>query len=152
MDTSVLLRPAMCVIGGAIMAAGFLCLSQKKMTVNLALVAEFLGAALIVTGAVPAFSAWTKLLSMGTGTALLAIGAVGVLGAFQVALLISKLLMRQEELAVQVSLLLEENRRLDKRLGEIEAHEKDFVGDQFTEPGGGGDSPFEPDKGTGQGR
>ncbi|WP_322202644.1 DUF2304 domain-containing protein [Acutalibacter intestini] len=141
MTIPITLRVTMVVVGILVLGAAFWCLSKRKMTANLTVVWEFLGAAMIIVGAVPVFSRWTAMLSAGTGIAVIGICTVGVLGAFQFALLISKLLMRSDELAVQVSLLLEENRQLALKLEELKKHEEDSIRNQYPEQGRGGDGP-----------
>lgn len=101
--------------------------SVRKMTVNLAVVWEILGVILIVIGSVPVLSSWTHLISMGTGLGLFIVGAVCLWGGFQFSLLVSRLAMKNQELAIQVSLLIQENEKLIQqfevltdRIGEYE--------------------------------
>lgn len=89
------------------------------MTVNLAVVWEILGAILIAIGSVPVLSSWTHLISMGTGLGLFIVGAVCLWGGFQFSLLVSRLAMKNQELAIQVSLLIQENEKLIQQFEEL---------------------------------
>ena len=101
-------------MGIAIMLSSFWFHSIKKMTSDLAVVWCLLGLVMVVVGLVPALSAgWT-------GLALFGVGSACLWGAFQICLLISRLLTQNQELAMQVSLLLEENRRILAKLEERE--------------------------------
>ena len=80
---------------------------------------EFLGVAAILTGAVPAFSGWCHLLARGTAIAMFVIGILVVWGEYQLCILISALSMKNQELAMQVSLLNQENEKILKELEKI---------------------------------
>lgn len=107
-------------MGIAIMLSSFWFHSIKKMTSDLAVVWCLLGLVMVVVGLVPALSAWINRISGWTGLALFGVGAACLWGAFQICLLISRLLTQNQELAMQVSLLLEENRRILAKLEERE--------------------------------
>ena len=52
-STAVIMKTGLIIIGVIIMALSFVLHAKRKLTVNLAVVWEFLGFALILTGAVP---------------------------------------------------------------------------------------------------
>ena len=103
------MKTGLIVIGVVIMALSFVLHARRKLTVNLAVVWEFLGFALILVGAVPVFSSWCHLLAKGTVIAMFVIGALAVWGSYILCILISDLSMKNQELAMQVSLLNQEN-------------------------------------------
>ena len=79
----------------------------------------YLGAArlaAILSGAVPKFSGWSSRLSLGSLAVLLLTGFLVVWGMYQMTIQISSLLMKNQELAMQVSLLNQENERIIKEL------------------------------------
>ena len=112
MSTGIIMRTGLIVIGVFIMALSFVLHAKRRLTVNLAVVWEFVGIALILTGAVPVFSSWCCLLAKGTVIAMFVVGAFVLWGCYEVCILISVLSMKNQELAVQVSLLNQENELL----------------------------------------
>lgn len=112
MSTGIIMRTGLIVIGVFIMALSFVLHAKRRLTVNLAVVWEFVGIALILTGAVPVFSSWCYLLAKGTVIAMFVVGAFVLWGCYEVCILISVLSMKNQELAVQVSLLNQENELL----------------------------------------
>lgn len=119
METVNILKYGIIAVGVLIIIASFWSHSIKKMSVNFAVVWELLGVILIVIGVVPVLSAWTRLISAGTGVALFVLGAICFLGGFQFSLLVSQLTMKNQELAMQVSLLNQENERILMELEEL---------------------------------
>lgn len=108
--------------------------SVRKLTVNLAIVWEISSVILIAAGISPVLSSWTHHISTGTGLMLLFMGAACLWGGFQLSLLVSRLAMKNQELAMQVSLLIQENEEIAKQLEELEGRmreyeEKTFVRD-----------------------
>lgn len=63
----------------------------------------------MVVGIVPALSAWIDRISGQAGITLLFAGAACLGGAFRICLIISRLTTQNQELAMLVSLLLEES-------------------------------------------
>ncbi|MCI9440785.1 MAG: hypothetical protein HFH15_06025 [Ruminococcus sp.] len=117
--TSEIIKYGIITVGILVMFSSFWYHSVKKMTVNLAVVWEILGAILIAIGSVPVLSSWTHLISMGTGLGLFIVGAVCLWGGFQFSLLVSRLAMKNQELAIQVSLLIQENEKLIQQFEEL---------------------------------
>ncbi len=134
METAYLVKYGMIVVGIVIILAGFWFHSIKKMTVNFSVVWEFLGVILIIIGSVPVLSAWTRLISAGTGFALFCLGTICLMGGFQFSLLVSQLTMKNQELAIQVSLLNQENERILFELEEIHKRKdrEDLSGEERT--------------------
>lgn len=108
---TVMIRGVIVGSGLLLMAASFRFHAGKKMTSDLAAVWCLLGLAIVTVGAVPVLSRWIDLISMWTGIALLCVGAAGLVGAFRICLMLSKLITENQELAMMVSLLLAEHRQ-----------------------------------------
>ena len=87
-----------------------------KVTRFLAFTGELLGLAASLSGAGPKFSGWSSRLSLGSLAVLLLTGFLVVWGMYQMTIQISSLLMKNQELAMQVSLLNQENERIIKEL------------------------------------
>lgn len=83
--------------------------SVRKLTVNLAVIWEIFSVILIAIGVFPVLSSWIYHISTGTGLVLFFVGIVCIWGGFQFSLLVSRLAMKNQELAMQVSLLNQEN-------------------------------------------
>lgn len=123
-----IIRCGLVLVGVLVIAASFWLHAVKKMTSDLSVAWCLLGLVVAAVGAVPAFSAWLRLISGWTGLALFCVGAVCLWGGFLLTLLISRLLMQTQELAVQVSLLLRENEELrEQREREERDHEEALV-------------------------
>ena len=132
--TADIIKYGMIAAGVFVMVSSFWHHSCRKLTVNLAVVWEIFGAILIATGVFPVLSTWAHHISRGTGMALFIVGAVCLWGGFQFSLLLSRRAMKNHELAMRVSLLLQENERIMRQLeekadGMRENEEKTFVRD-----------------------
>ena len=119
MSTAAFIKTGLIITGIVIMALTFFLHAVRKLTVNLAVVWEFLGLTAILTGAVPAFSGWCYLLARGTAVAMFTIGVLVLWGGYQFCILISSLSMKNQELAMQVSLLNQENEKILRELEKI---------------------------------
>ncbi|MCI8441530.1 MAG: hypothetical protein HFG27_03230 [Provencibacterium sp.] len=128
METASLIRGGIGLIGAAAMLAAFWFHSLKRLVIDLAVVWEVLGGLLVITACFPQLSAWTKLLSPASGLLLVCLGAAGLWGAFQFCLSISRLSMQSRELAIQLSLLLQENRQLAEEIERLQLAEEPAYG------------------------
>lgn len=127
LSTAVIMKIGLIIVGVMIMIMSFVFHAKRKLTVNLAVVWEFLGFALILIGAVPVFSSWCHLLAKGTVIAMFVIGALALWGSYILFILLSNLSMKNQELAMQVSLLNQENELM---LKEIEKLKEDRENDR----------------------
>jgi len=124
--TADIIRYGMIAAGIFIMISGLWYHSVRKLTVNLAVVWEILGIILIATGIFPILSSWTYHISTGTGLALFFVGAACLWGGFQFSLLVSRLAMKNRELAMQISLLLQEDEKIMRLLEELEDSMREY--------------------------
>ena len=106
---SMIIRIGLVLVGVVIMALSFWMNSYKKITVNFAVVWEILGVLLILIGIIPVFSEWTQWVSSGTGLAFFCVGIVFLFEEIRTSMLISQLVMKNQEMAMQISLLNQEN-------------------------------------------
>ena len=119
LSTAVIMKIGLIIVGVMIMIMSFVFHAKRKLTVNLAVVWEFLGFALILIGAVPVFSSWCHLLARGTVIAMFVVGALALWGSYILCILISNLSMKNQELAMQVSLLNQENELMLKEIEKL---------------------------------
>lgn len=128
MGITTVMRYAIGGIGLILAGASVWFYAKKKMTSDMAAAWCLLGAAVMAVGVIPAFSRWLGLISLGTGVALLCVGAAGLLGAFRICLMISRLITQNQELAMIVSLLLAERQEEGgQSAGGEPDHEKSVV-------------------------
>ena len=113
-----ILRVIVVGMGVLVLGMDFVSFAHRKMTESLGLVWGFFAVVLILCGAVPGLSDWSKVLPKEACAAFLVIGGIVILGLFYLSGNVSKLLRKNQELAMQVSLLNQENERI---LGELEA-------------------------------
>lgn len=108
------------ILGGAILLVySFWMHSIKKITINFAVIWELLGMCLVLIGAIPVFSNWTRYMASGTGIAFFCVGSVLLFEAVQLSLTISQLTLKNRELAMQVALLNQENEQLMNKVEHI---------------------------------
>ena len=123
MSTLALIRLGVILVGLALAVCSFGSHAAKKMNSDLAVAWCILGVSLVIMGAVPALSAWLELVSFWTAVALFGVGTAGLGGAFELSVLISRALTQNKELAMQISLLLQENQQLRDKINQRESHE-----------------------------
>ena len=116
MSTATIVKFCVILVGIGIMAITFVLHAEKKLTVNLAVTWELLGIDAILSCAVPKFSGWSSRLSFGSLVVLLITAFLVLWGVYQMTIQISSLIMKNQELAIQVSLLNQENERILQEL------------------------------------
>lgn len=127
-----IIRAGIILAGAILMVSSFWMNAYKKITVNFAVIWEILGLMLVLIGSIPAFSQWTRLVSSGTGLAFLCVGGIFLFEEVRTSVLLSQLKMKNRELAMQVSLLNQENEYIMNELDALQKsvekmNEKDTV-------------------------
>ena len=141
MSVAVLLRIGIVVTGLLIMWQSFYMHAVKKLAINLAVAWEGIGIGLILVGAIPVLSAWCYQVGEGTAVAMFLVGAVAVWSGYELSIQISVLSMKMQEIAMQVSLLNQENERIEnnsKKLSyndekEVIVHKSEYKLTQITD-------------------
>lgn len=110
------IRIVISLIGFLLMVVSFVMHSYKKITVNYTVIWELLGIILVLIGAVPVFSQWTRQLASGTGLAFCCVGILFLFEEFRTSVLISQLTIKEREMAMHVALLNQENEAILKEL------------------------------------
>lgn len=131
MESSVI-RIGMIGVGIILIAVSVRLNSVKKLVVNHAVIWGLIGGLMIVAGAVPVLSNWTKLLGPGTILVFFCAAILVLIAEIQSSVAISQLTMKNRELAMHVALLNQECERLMEKMEEMEqavedAYEKDTV-------------------------
>lgn len=119
MSTAAIVKACVILMGIGIMIVTFVLHAKKKLTVNLAVTWELLGIAAILSGAVPRFSGLSSRIGLGSLVVLLITALLVLWGVYQMTIQISSLLMKNQELAILVSLLNQENERILRELEKL---------------------------------
>lgn len=119
MSTAAIVKACVILMGIGIMIVTFVLHAKKKLTVNLAVTWELLGIAAILSGAAPRFSGWSSRIGLGSLVVLLITALLVLWGVYQMTIQISSLLMKNQELAILVSLLNQENERILRELEKL---------------------------------
>ena len=119
MSTACVMKITFAIAGIIIIFLSFLMYSKKKLIVNLAIMWEMLGIIVFLTGVVPAFSNWCSSISAGTAILIFIAGVLLVPAGYTMCISISELTMKNQELAMQVSLLNQENEKILSELSHI---------------------------------
>ena len=114
MSTAAIVKACVILMGIGIMIVTFVLHAKKKLTVNLAVTWE-----LLLSGAVPRFSGWSSRIGLGSLVVLLITALLVLWGVYQMTIQISSLLMKNQELAILVSLLNQENERILRELEKL---------------------------------
>lgn len=121
-----IIRILMVGTGILFLALAFWAYTRQKLNDSMALIWAFVSIALVITGAVPAVS---KHLSESLLIFMFIICLLLLFLLFKVSKAVSVLSMKNQELAMQVSLLNQENERILHKLGILTDEKKDSVRD-----------------------
>ncbi len=111
-ETATAVRIIMVVIGFGLCVTDFISYSKQKLTERFAFWWGIFSVVILLSGAVPALSGWTRVFDFSTyaGVILLFLAALAIL--YSMSLTISELTRKNQELAMQVSLLNNENEQM----------------------------------------
>ena len=121
-----IIRILMVGTGILFLVLAFWAYTRQKLNDSMALIWAFVSIALVITGAVPAVS---KHLSESLLIFMFIICQLLLFLLFKVSKAVSVLSMKNQELAMQVSLLNQENERILHKLGILTDEKKDSVRD-----------------------
>lgn len=124
MEAEVIFRISAVVTGVFLLVLAFISLVKKKMTEGIALGWAVGSVLLILIGVIPCLSDWTSKVSITHVIALILFAAFVVGYVFKLSSTISQLTMKTQELAMQVSLLNQENERILNELEELTGKKK----------------------------
>lgn len=117
-----ILRGFIIIVGLLVLCMSFRAYVKKKMSEKFCLYWVFAALLLVLLSVIPVWSKWSSLLaSAGDGAVGVCIGVLMVVfGMFSLSCTVSQLNMRNKELAMQVSLLNQENERILQELAELQ--------------------------------
>ena len=110
--------------GIILLIMAFLAFVYRKMTEGIALSWGAFGGILILLGAIPAFAGWSRWLPAEAVPAFVVLTAAVMLGVFYLSCSVSQLIRKNQELAMHVSLLNQENESILEELQAIREREK----------------------------
>jgi len=109
--------------GIALLVVDFISFVYQKITVGIELCWSAFAVVLILLGAVPGLSDWSKTIPIEAVPAFLLISIAIIFSFFYLSCAISQLLRKNQELAMHVSLLNQENEIILQKLNEDSAKE-----------------------------
>lgn len=121
MSSSLFFRLIVIFAGFFLMMLTFYMYSKRKLTDNIALGWALFSGVMIMAGAIRAWSGWSRALALASYPMVFAMGGLIVVIIFRHSIYLSLLIMKNQELAMHVSLLNQENEEIIKRLKRMEA-------------------------------
>lgn len=119
-SSSLFFRAIMIAAGVCLLLLTFFMYSKRRLTDRIALGWALFSIVMIMAGAIPAWSGWSRALALSSYPMVFAMGGLVVLIIFHHSVDLSLLVMKNQELAMHVSLLNQENEETIKRLMETE--------------------------------
>lgn len=119
MDSALVLRLIVIGIGIIMLSVDFLFYCRKRLIEKFSFAWGIFSVILILSGAVPKFNGWSRYLSMETGIFFIVLGLILIFLFYSVSLVVSDLVVKNQELAMQVSLLNCEEERVLRTLNTV---------------------------------
>jgi hypothetical protein len=113
------MRATVSITGFIFLLVVFYQFSRRRLVANISLGWAGFTLQLMLVGAVPSLSAWADIIAPTTFFGLYCLGFFALLGTLLLSISVSKLIMRNHELAMQVSLLNQENTKIRSDLKEL---------------------------------
>ena len=107
--------------GVCLLLLTFYMYSKRRLTDNIALGWALFSVVMIMAGAIRAWSGWSRALALASYPMVFAMGGLVILIIFGHSVHLSRIIMRSQELAMQVSLLNQENEETLHELVKLEA-------------------------------
>lgn len=118
-----MLRMIVIILGIVLLCLDFLAYAYKKITEGAGLAWGLFSVVVILVGAIPALAKWSNIADGDNYIAIFLIWTFFVLGLFFLTITVSQLQMKNQELAMQVSLLNQENEKILDVLQELKEKE-----------------------------
>lgn len=119
-SSSLFFRLVVVIAGICLLLLTFFMYSKRCLTDRIALGWALFSAVMIMAGAIPAWSGWSRALALSSYPMVFAMGGLVVLIIFHHSVYLSLLIMKNQELAMHVSLLNQENEETIKKLFAME--------------------------------
>lgn len=111
-----ILRMIVIIEGAALLVMAFLSFVHRKVTESIALSWGGFAVIMILVGAIPALAGWSSWIPPKAVPAFVLISAAMLLGVFYISCAVSQLIRKNQELAMHVSLLNQENESILEEL------------------------------------
>lgn len=102
--------------GFLLLGLDFYCFAKRKLTDGIALLWILCSLSICAVGFAPLWDRWARLIGVIGGVLMAALCALWLLAVFWITTLLSQLIKKNNELAMQVSLLNQENEIMLKRI------------------------------------
>lgn len=119
MEAGVMLRIIMIVAGFALLGLSLSSLAKRRMTEPFCLTWGLISVLIILAGILLRLAEWNKYISPTGMLLVLLLGFCLVYGAYFISARVSELMRKNQELAIQVSLLTQENEEIWKQLEKL---------------------------------
>ena len=100
------------IIGLVLLAADFVVYARRRLSEGIGMGWGLVAVVLILFGAVPGLSEWAKVLPKEAYPAVFGLGGFALFSLFHLSTRMSNLIQKNQELAMQVSLLNQENEQI----------------------------------------
>ena len=120
MNASLFFRIIVIVAGSFLLLLTFYMYAKRKLTDNIALGWALFSAVIIMAGAVRAWSGWSRELALASYPMVFSVSGMIILIIFRHSIHLSLMIMKNQELAMHVSLLNQEHEEMLKRLRYME--------------------------------
>lgn len=111
-----MIRQGLVIVGSLVILAALWFRAVRKMTVDFTAMWGIFGILLTLAGAIAPLSDWISQCFSGMGPAMAVLGFVCLLTGFQFSLVLSHMMAKTQDLAIEVSLLKKENERILEEL------------------------------------
>ena len=118
-EALIMVRIAIVIIGAVLCVLDFLSYCKQKLLNKFAFILALIGITMIVVGAVPALSDWLGLFAIKGGIIIVICLVIGIWLIYSACVSISDLTYKNQELAIQVSLLNSESAQHIAMLNEL---------------------------------
>lgn len=118
-----MLRMIVIILGIVLLCLDFLAYAYKKITEGAGLAWGLFSIIVILVGTVPALTKWSNVADSAKYVAIFFVWTFSILGLFFLTITVSQLQMKNQELAMQVSLLNQENEKILDVLQELKEKE-----------------------------
>ncbi len=119
MDSALVLRLIVIGIGIIMLSVDFLLYCRKRLIESFSFAWGIFSIIIILSGVVPKFNGWSRHLSLETGIFFIVLGLILIWIFYSISLVVSELVVKNQELAMQVSLLNCEAEKMLKTLNTV---------------------------------
>lgn len=124
MTSSLFFRMLIIIAGICLLLLTFYMYSKRKLTDSIALGWAAFSVIMIMAGAIRAWSGWSKALALASYPMVFSMGGLIILIIFRHSVHLSLMIMKNQELAMYVSILSQENEEILRKLSQFEEKQR----------------------------